>query len=478
MTGRVLTKPHRILLLNPPGDQLYLRDYYCSHVSKARYYWHPYDLLVQSGILGEEYSVEALDAMVGRRSPQRTLHEILARNFNTLMVLSGSVSWRQDFDFVKKVVAHRQVRVIGTGDILVAEPERVMGAYPELEAILQDMTSPAILDYLAMCDGTGEYRFGDTIPDLTYRWGDRIVRAERKKVKNGTYRIPIPRYEIFPYRKYRIPHGRGGPFASILTDFGCPFTCTFCTSGTFGYKLRDIDNVMEEIHYARSLRIREMWVKDCTFGANRRHHAEFLEALIRENLGMKWVCLSRVDVLNEDMLDALKRAGCHTIQFGVESGDEGLLKSVRKGIRSDQTFKIFQACRKIGIRTLAHFIIGLPGETEESFRATLNLAFDLDPDFLAINLAMPRMGTEFRREVIESGALSDDVDVFDNSRARPVLKIGALSQDRVWAMRNQVLRRFHLRPKYLWRTYRNIRTIREFLNNAREGNSLLTSVRE
>src|SRR5208283_2675952 len=90
----------KILLLNPPGDQLYLRDYYCSHSSKARYYWHPYDLLVQSGILAQEHEVQALDANVLGLTNAQALDRIKDMDIDTLFFLTGGVSWRNDFDFV------------------------------------------------------------------------------------------------------------------------------------------------------------------------------------------------------------------------------------------------------------------------------------------------------------------------------------------------------------------------------------------
>ncbi|MDI6784746.1 MAG: radical SAM protein, partial [bacterium] len=438
----------KILLLNPPGDQLYLRDYYCSHVSKARYYWHPYDLLVQSGFLAQEHQVQALDANLLGLSEDETFSRIQQMDIDTIFFLTGAVSWRADFAFIQRIVnsvisnrvdpdrnSQSAIRIIATGDILLHRGKEMMQKYPFLDAILLDFTSDALLKYLK---GTQ----GEPLDYLIYRYNNQIIEG-RRITDEKEFRLPLPRYDLFPWKKYRIPHGLHMPFASTLTNFGCPFKCTFCIGSELPFKLRKLDNVIAELQFLKEkFGIREAWVKDLTFAANRKHAVEFCTAMMASKLDYSWVCLSRVNVVDEELLTLMKSAGCHTIQFGVESGDTQILEQYAKGIRKEQVVKIFSFCRKLGIRTLAHFMLGLPSETEESALKTIEFAKQLQPDFASFNIAVPRMGTKFRQEAIDHGWTSAAADVLDNSVAFPVLETPMMPKEKLWHLRNYAIRSF------------------------------------
>lgn len=464
----------RILLLNPPGDKPYLRDYYCSHTAKGHYYWHPYDLVVQSGILSRRHEVDYLDANVLRMSFQQAARTVAQYQPEALVFLTGGVSWKQDFAFLESLNVPKTTPVIGTGDVLVSKGRELMSNHPWLSGVLLDFTSDAIETYLNAWDArNASTDLEGSIPNLLYRKNDEYIRGVDPG--NRYYSFPLPRYDLLPLRKYRIPHGRRKLFASFLTDFGCPYTCSFCFNGKWDHKLRDLDNALQELRYIHKIGIRELWIKDLTFGVNRRHSTEFLNRLIQENLRFDWITLSRVDVMDEELLTLMARAGCHTIQFGVESADQGILNSIEKGIQPQRVKEIFALCRKRGIRTLAHFILGLPGETEQTALRTIEFAKELDSDFASFNVAAPRMGTDLRSEAIRQGWVDKDVDSVDNSTFLPQLEVGSISGQRVIELRNQAIREFHLRPAYLWRKVKDIRSPREFWRALQNGYSLFKS---
>lgn len=471
MIQPVNSKPRKVLLFNPPGDQPYLRDYYCSHSSKAHYFWHPYDLLVQSGILGLEHEVEALDAAVLRLTKEETRKRLREADFDTLLMLSGAVSWKEDFSLVESVEGLTEKTIVVTGDTFLYHGEEMMERFPYIDACLLDFTSRCLLKLLS-----GRLS-GEPVANLIYRQGSEVISGGRH-VEQRVFELPLPHYEIFPWKKYRIPHGRHFPFASILTDFGCPYNCNFCVSADLPYKWRSIDNVIKEMRYIRSLGIREMWIKDLTFGANRKHHKQLCEAMIEEDFDIGWVCLSRVNVMDEEMLSLMARAGCHTIQFGVESSSDEILKYIDKKISHNDVAEVFQTCRRLGIRTLAHYVFGFPGETVESAKNTIRFAIELDSDFASFNVAMPKVGTRFRKEAIKKGWMESDLEtILDNSRARPPVNVGTISPEEVWKLRNKAIVRFHLRPGYIWRTLWGCRSWEEVLNHGRNAVSLLMSVR-
>ncbi len=465
--------PHGILLLNPPGDLRYIRDYYCSHVSKANYIWHPYDLFVQSGILGQDYEVTALDANIGNLSFEETSRKLSALSFDTVLMLTGAVSWKNDFTFADRYLQGKTL--IASGDVTIANGRDLLDRFPFIEATLQDFTRPAINEYLRRKDSGGKPRLDSSapIPGLLYRNAAGEYVDGPVYPAHGKFRHPVPRYELFPWRQYRVPHARKIPFASMMTDFGCPYHCSFCMTGTLGYRLRDLDNVAEELDYIQRLGIEDIWFKDVSFGVNKRHCTELLELLEKQPHPFRWATLSRVDIVTGELLEKMARTGCHTIQFGVESSDEKILESIEKGISPERVKEVFSLCRKLGIRTLAHFIIGLPGETVSSAKKTIDFALELDPDFASFNVASPRLGTPLREEALEKGFIPDELTELDNSITFPTMELGTLTKEQVWELRQEAIRRFYLRPSYLWRRLVGVRSFRELANSAYEGANLL-----
>lgn len=466
----------RILLINPPGDKPYLRDYYCSHTAKGYYYWHPYDLVVQSGILSRHHDVEYLDANVYMMPKAEAKERITSIAPDGIVFLTGGVSWQEDLAFFESLNIPKHVAVIGTGDVMVSKGRELMGLHPWLSGVLLNFTSHSLDDFFrAWNPATGEIDLEKPLSDVLYRKNGEFVRGVDPG--NRYYSFPIPRYDLLPIDRYRIPHGRRKRFASFLTDFGCPYKCNFCFNGKWSHKLRDIDNAMQELRYLKEINIHELWIKDLTFGVSRAHTKNFLNQLIEEDLRFDWVTLSRVDVMDEEILTLMARAGCHTIQFGVESSDQGILNSIEKEIEPTRVEEVFSLCRKLGIRTLAHFIIGLPGETEQSALGTIEFAKLIDPDFASFNVAAPRMGTDLRAEAIRNGWVDSTVDSVDNSSANafPQLQIESLSGDRVIELRNRAIREFHLRPSYLFRKITDIKSPREAWRAMQNGYSLLKS---
>lgn len=459
----------KILLLNPPGKNIYLRDYYCSHASKAHYYWGPFDLIALSGVLKNYFELAAIDAMQERLTPQETLRRVLDAKPDAIIFLTGAVSFLEDFSLMKQISekSERKIHIIGTGDCLLAEGEKFFAEYPFLDAAILSFISDDIVRYLKGEAGTFNH--------ISFRKGDGTVEKGALQFPKGEFYLPIPRYDLFPFRKYRIPHGLRLPYAGIITDYGCPFHCDYCIGGELGFRLRDMENVLEEMRELKRLGVRELWIKDLTFGVNKKRTLELLARMRAEHLNFTWVCLSRANVLDEELLREMKASGCHTIQLGIESASDELLEQYTKGITVEQVKKVVAMCRSTGIRILAHYILGLPGDTIESIRRTIRYAIELNAEFASFNIAMPRMGTAFRQEAIQKGLIRDDLATLDNSISQPVYETPELDRATLWSLRNEAIRRYHLRPSFILRRLFGVRTLYELSSLFREGFSLIAT---
>lgn len=453
----------RVLLLNPPSERVVIRDYFCSKTTKSNYLFQPIDLVVLSGWLADEHEVSVLDCIAEALSPTVALQRIKQLDPQVIVSLVGSVSWREDRAFLRALGSDRR-RIIGIGDVLHEAPEQRLAEEAWLEAILDDFACDSLVRYLA---GERSGLVGMSIREAD----DTITTLPPDRVKR--YRVPRPRHELFGTHGYRFSFARRAPFATLLTDYGCPYPCSFCVISTIPFRTRDVADVLEEVDHLRGRGVRELFFMDQTFGV-RRERALELCAAFADRGDLSWTAYTRPDLADDELLGAMRAGGCHTVMMGVESADDALLEEYRKGYRASEIAVAFTRARRHKLRTVGTFIIGLPEETESSLRATLQLAIALDMDFLSLNVAVPRFGTPFRARAIELGLANERELVMDQGGAEAFLPTLTLDRVRMLELKRSMVRQYYLRPGYLLRRLFAVRTWHELKGQVREGVALLS----
>lgn len=441
----------RILLLNPPGSHPYTRDYFCSKVAKTYYTEHPIDLILLSGILREEGEVKALDGIVRRLSHRDALTEIGAFCPDIIFFLTGSASAWEDFPFLEETKACTGAKVFGIGDIL--REERVVGGLEWLDGALLDTMSEDAL-YIAR----GKY---EAVRNAILKEPSLHKRFEKAR---GECEIPLPRHELFMDGRYEFPFALQKPFASVLTDYGCPYNCDFCVNGALGYKVRTLENVSEELNYLRTLGVREIFLRDETFGVPRKRAFRLLDLL----MGFRWTAFSRADVLDDELLRAMKSAGCHTIIVGVETGNEELLER-QKSLSLDLVRECFHNARGIGIKTVGTFILGLPGEDREAVERTIEVACSVGCDYASFNLFVPRPDT-----ALSNGEWKGEI--WDQSGLIGGVGNGILSAEELRELRRKAVRKFYLSPGFLWRQLTSLKNPRQAKLTLKHGIQLFKTI--
>jgi len=446
----------RILLLNPPGSELFVRDYYCSKVSKGSYLYHPTDLLILYGYLLPHFELKVLDCIVQRKPRPESLEEAVSFYPDAVIFLTGSVSKKEDYPFLAELKERTGALMLGTGDCLLEEFETINREAPWLDAIILDFFCDDTLRYLQaklFGEDTGET---PAVKDLATN-----VRESISRVKGGQVDIPVPRYELFPNEKYSYPFVRGRPFASVLTDYGCPYRCKFCVMTSLGFKHRSVENVMQELDYVWRLGMRDLYFVDQTFGYNRKRLIAICEAMIERKYNFRWVAFTRVDRIDDKSLALMKRAGCHTLMFGIESPIQRVLDEQKKDLKVAQIECGFALCKKHGIRTLGTFIIGLPGTSYEENLQILNFAIKLDLSYASFNVLIPRMGTETRQQAKESEWILDEEGTMDQSGTFASMESDMLSAEEILDLRKHITRSFYFRPRYLAKRLFELRSFYE-----------------
>jgi len=455
----------KVVLLNPPGKKLYIRDYFCSKVSQADYIQHPIDLVFLSGIVSEKFKISLLDAVVSKKSREQVLDYLLNINPYAVIMLVGSVSIEEDISFMKELKKRNSlIKIICVGDIFLEEDYNLLNRIP-FDGVILDFTSDDIIYFL-----NKEY---EKLENFIFKINGKTIIKRVAKRFSKFYSIPTPRHELFLKYNYRYPFIRKRKFVSTLIDYGCPFQCKFCIMPKLGWKLRNIENVLNEMDYIKKLGVREIFFATQTFGIDKKHTFEFCENMIKRKFGFGWICFTRVDVIDFGLLEIMKRAGCHTIILGIESGAQELLNKYRKGYNIDQIFKFIEDCRKLGIETVGTFILGLPDETEETIKKTIDIIKKIDLDYASFNVAVPRIGTDLRKEAVQLNLIDSSFYFMDQSGTEIAMNTKRFSKRKVKKYRKKAVRSFYLRPKYILRRLSKIRNFFDLYRNLKNAVSLL-----
>jgi radical SAM superfamily enzyme YgiQ (UPF0313 family) len=209
--------------------------------------------------------------------------------------------------------------------------------------------------------------------------------------------------------------------------------------------------VVAELQLLWDLGLRNVHMYADLFTANREQVMGICEGMIRAGLNFTWTCNSRVDFVDPEMLQMMSKAGCWLISWGIESANEQIRKHVRKGTSEEKIARALQWSKDAGIMNWGYFILGLPGETEETIRETIEFAKDLPLDLALFHIAAPYPGTPFFFEVVENGWFRpgttwEEVDMDEST----VLDYPGLPAERIEYWARRAFREWALRPGPMW----------------------------
>ena len=452
-----------VFLLNPPGKRLYQRGDYCTAVSKAGYLIPPIDFVVIAARLrAAGIRFRFLDAIAQRQSAASTLDAVASAAPEAVFVVTGRASQEEDTAFLERIRNRVRTRIFGIGGNLLDWDEQRLLASVIYDGIVLNYTSKDIVRLVRSHDGT-------RLAGIMYRSVDKVVPPAPDRPFR---RLPIPPHALFTGRGYSLPFSREPRFACVLASFGCPSGCGFCTFGTMPFTMRDPSNVIEELHAIRAQGINEIHFCDPSFGADKRRSKELADRLCAELPGLRLICWARVDVMRGDLLQRWRKAGLHTVVYGVESGSQATLDRWHKGFALDDVRTTLAECRSAGIVTACTFMIGLPGESPAGIEETVQFALASDCDYASFNIAVPRPRTQLFREAVAAG---HEVHCDMDQSGRFLGSTSPTQPDSAGLMRlrRQAERRFYFRPAYLLRRALAIRNAGQLVRLFRGGIALL-----
>lgn len=332
-----------------------------------------------------------------------------------------------------------------------------------------EMTFPELLNALEKGKPLEEQQ------GIAFRSGGEVILTNGRPLIESLDTLPFPARRLIPYQRYYSVLGREGIMTTMITSRGCPFSCIYCGRFHIGkrFRARSARNVVDEMEACLEMGIGEFQVFDDIFTLDKKRALAVCQEIVQRDLNLSWAIRSRVDTVDRELLQALARAGCRRISYGVEAGSDEILKNLKKGITTRQAEEAVRMTQEMGIAVLADFMLGSPGEKREHILRTIDFALKLRPDFAQFTVTTPYPATELyldglRRGVIErdywqefARAPRDDfVTPFWNEH---------LSREELLELFRLAYRRFYLRPSYVWGRFRRLGSWKEFKNAARAG---------
>ena len=227
---------------------------------------------------------------------------------------------------------------------------------------------------------------------MPYKKAYELIGLKNQNLNN----FPVPSWDLVDLKQYKIPI-KNKPFLLIRTSIGCPYSCTFCTAPYYygkNYEQKTAKNILKEIKNGLDLGVNEFLFYSEVFTLKKKIVMELCNTLIEKNIKINWMCNSRVDTIDFELLNTMKKSGCWLISYGNESSSQKELDMCSKLIKISQTKKSIILTKKSGIMSIGHFVIGLPGSNKSSILSTIKYSNKLGLDFAYFYLATPFPGSE------------------------------------------------------------------------------------
>ncbi len=457
----------KVLVTNPPwpGPGYGARsDVRWPHKRSDKFLEYPVYLAYVVAILEKAgIEVEFIDAVVEELSIADFADAAQKTNPDMVVIECSTPSIEYDLLTAKSLKERMSnVFVVLIGSHPTFFHREIIKENPAVDAICRGEFDLTIKD-LAVALSKGDKL--DKIKGITYRKGQRIQENEERSLIENVDELPFPDRRIVKSKYYRQGTFTGKQCTTIVSSRGCPHRGVYCLwpKTLYGnrFRARSAENVVAEIkQVVEDFHVDEIYFDDDSLALNRARILKICQLINQEGIKVKWIPQCRVDSMDEEVISAMKRAGCHYIRFGVESGSQKLLDAMKKGTTLAQIERAFDLCRKAGIKTQAFFLFGVPGETNQTIEETIKFARKLRPDSAQFAVVIPHPGTDLYRTCQEKGWLRYN-DWEDFAACNSLIETPELSRQDVEKARIRAYRQFYFRPAFILRTAFKIHSWRD-----------------
>ena len=410
-------------------------------------FWYPVWLCYPAGMIEGS---RVVDAPVQRLSLDECLD--IARDYDMVLMYTSTPTLKLDIETARRIKGRKPetVTVLAGPHVSMLPEESLRQANGAVDIVCLGEFDHTVVEIAAG-------KRWEEIDGIAFLRDGRFVRTADRELPTDLDAFPFTSQVYkrdLPVDEYIIPHVKN-PYVSIYTSRGCPAKCTFClwphTYSGRRIRTRSPENVYQEVKWIKENlpQVQDIIFDDDTFTANRRHARE-VAALIAP-LGVSWVINCRANC-DFETLKIMRDAGLHHVIVGYESGDDTILKNIKKGVTRERAIQFTRDCKKLGITIHGAFIVGLPGETAETIKATINYAKMLDLSSIQVSLPSPYPGTEFYKECVANGWLVSDAYIDETGHQMCVVSYPHLSTTEIFKAVEEFYSKFYFRPRYILRS--------------------------
>jgi len=460
-------KEIRILFINPPVDfSVFYADMDLSDTKSSS---PPIGILHLASITREYgYQVKLLDAHAEGLNIESIIQRIDDFKPDIVCLTAMTIMIDAAGEIAKAVKEYNKEIITMIGGVhLTAEPRLTLEEYPQFDFGVVGEGEVVILDFL------DHLRLGKDLANVrSLVWRNHQTKEITVNPRRDFYKdldhFPFPAFDLVGdklFSHYRLSVFGTKQFRSIglVTSRGCTGMCSFCDLGVVGrgYRIMTAEYLIQhlkELHATYG--VNDLLFYDDMFTGNRKRLETFCRAMIDAGTPFTWSCCSRVDFVQYlEILELMRDAGCHTIEFGVESGCQRILDSMRKNVTKERIREVIDKATKAGITTKANFILGHLGETHDSIMETIEFAKSLNVNYVQHTHLVPLPGSETFELASKYGTFDPSWKKM-NTLLINFIPTGMTRKDLVWYSK-KFWRSFYLRPKIVWQEFKKIKGLED-----------------
>ncbi len=457
----------KILFIIPPSPdkRKIIRLIDCSHETKANYLLQPNDFMIISSLFSKEDELKFVDGTVDSLSENdfyRQINEISETDM--IFFAFSSVCWSSDLSYFKKVKdIFKNAAYFVIGDSFLERPYQEI-ILNECDGIVYQphMLEPEKL--IKIKENNEEFAGIITSPK------DKVFEEKQNQILFE--KDSFPRHELFIKKGYGFPFAKHYKFATVTTVWGCPFNCSYCPTSMLTPIVRPYQFIIKELEYLADLNIKELFFADKSFGYPYENTSKMLE-IMAEKFKLSWSCYHHAQLYRPDLLELMKKAGCHTIIIGIESFNIDAMSQYNRNVKKNQLESLIYHASKLNMNICADFIIGLDHETEEDILKTIKYSRNLPLDFASFNIFTPVIGLEMRQKAIKENKINPESEGFDSLGNKNIMSSSKVSSKKLIELRKKAVKDFYLRPITIFRRLKKTDSLEYFFIQFQQMISLL-----
>ena len=411
-------------------------------------FWYPVWLAYPAGMIKES---RLLDAPPHGVTPEETIRT--AKDYDFVALYTSTPGFKNDVKLAEMMKeAKPDLKLAFVGPPVTSQPDLALKASPAIDFVVRKEIDYPLAEY-------AEGKPLEEILNVSYLKDDRVIHNAERAPLHDLDSLPMAS-EIYKrdldITKYNVPFLLH-PYIAFYSSRGCPALCTFClwpqTISGHAWRTRSNENVAAEVKRAWELfpNLEEIFFDDDTFAWAKNRTIALCEKL--KPFKKTWSCTSRVHT-DYETLKAMRDAGCRLLIVGFESGDPQVLKNIKKGATVEQAREFMRNCKKLGIRVHGDFIIGLPGETQETIKTTVKFAEEIDCETIQVSIAHSYPGTEFDDYLKKNNFLMNAEMTDEMGHQLPVIQYPGLSREEIVQAVEHFYDRYYFRPRIIFRIVR------------------------